>query len=60
MRTGALTRREALRNTVIAGAGVAGPGAAICSGHSAVPISSQAFPKQAKGRRRRPSGTVKG
>jgi phospholipase C len=36
-----------------------GPGASVCSGAPPVPISHQPFPKQAKGRRRRPSGIVK-
>jgi phospholipase C len=37
-----------------------GPGAALCTGAPAVPVTPQPFPKQAKGRRRRPSGIVKG
>jgi phospholipase C len=37
-----------------------GPGAAICAGGPVVPVSKQPFPKQVKGRRRRPSGIVKG
>ncbi|MEO6859068.1 MAG: alkaline phosphatase family protein, partial [Solirubrobacteraceae bacterium] len=39
---------------------LAGPGTAVCSEVAPVAPTEQRFPKQAKGRRRRPSGVVKG